>query len=159
LERTPYSYEFLWRQVEAGYKEIRKEKYRKLVEQFLFDENIRKNVEKLKDKTGRNYEGGLLEKTASVISLALCTYDNYPEIDIDLILCSIILSCLCATFPKRECYEKIKEYDELIPFLFKKKRKKPTLELTVYDGLIKLDNKIYLKLERRRGENKKGEVK
>ncbi|MDQ7056103.1 MAG: hypothetical protein Q9M89_06405 [Persephonella sp.] len=85
-------------------------------------------------------------------------YDNYPEIDIDLILSSIILSCLCAPFPKKQCYEKIKECEEIIPFLFRKKRKKLTVEITVYDGIIKLDNKIYIRLERRRGENKKREV-
>ncbi|WP_457643123.1 hypothetical protein [Persephonella sp.] len=49
----------------------------------------------------------------------------------------------------------IKEYEELIPFLFKKKRKKPTIELTVYEGLTRLDNKIYLSLRRwRRGRSK-----
>ncbi len=79
-------------------------------------------------------------------------YDNYPEIDIDLILSGIILSCLCASFPKKECYEKVKEYEEIVPFIFKKKRKKPTVELTVFEGIMKLDSKIYIKLERRRGE-------
>ncbi|WP_457638588.1 hypothetical protein [Persephonella sp.] len=49
----------------------------------------------------------------------------------------------------------IKEYKELIPFLFKKKRKKPTIELTVYEGLIRLDNKIYLSLRRWRRDSSK----
>jgi len=138
----------LWRQLELGYREIRKERYKELVSRFLFDEEIRKKVEKLKDKNGRNYEGGLLEKTASVLSLALCIYDNYPEIDIDLILSAIILNYLCRAFKKSECYQLVKEYDELVPFLFTKKRKKPTVELTVFDGINKLDNKIYSGLRR-----------
>ncbi|WP_456382207.1 hypothetical protein [Persephonella sp.] len=85
-------------------------------------------------------------------------YDNYPELDIDLLLSAIILNCLCRAYTKRECYEIIKEYEELIPFLFKKKRKKPSVELTAYEGIIKLDNKIYSGLRRWRGEIKNREV-
>ena len=146
MQQTPYAYDFLWNQIELGFQEIRKPAYRKLVEQFLFDPEIRKKVEKLPDKTGRKYEGGLLEKTASVLSLSLCMYDNYPEIDIDLILTGIILSLLCKAFTKKECFNRLKSYPDIIPFIFKKNRKKPSLELTVFDGIQRLDNKIILKL-------------
>ncbi|WP_029522125.1 hypothetical protein [Persephonella sp. KM09-Lau-8] len=146
MQQTPYAYDFLWNQIELGFQEIRKPAYRKLVEQFLFDPEIRKKVEKLPDKTGRKYEGGLLEKTASVLSLSLCMYDNYPEIDIDLILTGIILSLLCKAFTKKECFNILKSYPDIIPFIFKKNRKKPSLELTVFDGIQRLDNKIILKL-------------
>ena len=158
MQQTPYAYDFLWNQIELGFREIRKPAYRKLVEQFLFDPEIRKKVEKLPDKTGRKYQGGLLEKTASILSLALCMYDNYPEIDIDLILTGIILSLLCKAFTKRECFEKLKSFPEIVPFIFKKSRHKPSVELTVFDGIQKLDNKIILKVmaqrERNGGEKK-----
>jgi len=126
----------------------------------LFDKELRKKVERLKDKSGRNYEGGLLEKAASTLSISLCIYDNYPEIDIDLILSAIILNCLCKGLSKDECYSAIKEYDELVPFLFKKKRKKPTVELTIFNEITKLDNKVYMGLRRRSSRKSiKGEVK
>ncbi|WP_029521458.1 hypothetical protein [Persephonella sp. IF05-L8] len=146
MQQTPYAYDFLWNQIELGFQEIRKPAYRKLVEQFLFDPEIRKKVEKLPDKTGRKYEGGLLEKTASVLSLALCMYDNYPEIDIDLILTGIILSLLCKAFSKKECSYRLKSYPDIMPFIFKKNRKKPSLELTIFDSIQRLDNRIILKL-------------
>jgi len=150
MEKTPYSLNFLWHQVELGYKEIRKQKYRVLVESFLFNKEYRKKLEKKKDFRGRNYEGGMLEATASLISLSLCMYDNYPEIDIDLLLTAFTLYGFCSIFTKKECFEKIRDYPEVIPFLFKKQRKKPLLELTVFEQLIKLDNKIYLKLRQKR---------
>ena len=149
MEKTPYAYDFLWNQIELGFNEIRKPKYKQLVEKYLFDNKIRERAEKLKDKKGRNYEGGYLERTASVLSLALCMYDNYPQIDIDLLLTAIIFSLICATFPKKECYEKIKDYPELIPFLFKKKRKKPSVEIYIFEQLIKLDSNIFLKLRKK----------
>jgi len=149
LEKTPYPYEFLWKQLELFYKEVRKKKYKSLLDKYLFNKELRNKVEKLKDKkTGRNYEGGLLERTASTLSIALCIYDNYPEIDIDLILTAGIMDLMCKTFSKKECYQRLKEYPELLPFLFIKKRKKPSLELTVYDGILKLDRKIFEKLKR-----------
>ena len=94
-----------------------------------------------------------MERTASTLSIALCIYDNYPEIDIDLVLTAGIMNLICSTYPKKECYQMVKDYPELVPFLFLKKRKKPSLELTVYDGLIKLDRKIFEKLKnKRRGD-------
>ncbi len=148
ITETPYSYDFLWNQIEYGYKNIKKERYKKLIGKFLFDNELRKNVEKLKDYKGRNYRGGILERTASLVSLALCMYDNYPEIDIDAVLTAIILSGLCSVFSKKECYEKIKEHQDIIPFLFKKKRKKPSVEIYIYDQLYKLDNGIFLRLRK-----------
>jgi len=135
ISETPYSYKFLWNQIELGYRNIRKEKLKKLVEGFLFNEELRKRVEHLKDHKGRNYRGGVLERTASLISLSLCIYDNYPEIDIDILLAAIILSGLCSIYSKKECFEKVKEYPEVVPFLFKKKRRKPTVEIYIYDQL------------------------
>ena len=155
MEKTPYAYDFLWNQIELGYREIRKPVYKELVNRYLYDSDIRQKVEKLKDKTGRNYEGGFLEKTASLVSLSLCMYDNYPEINIDLLLAGIILNFLCRAFPKKECFEQLKDYPEIIPFLFKKKRTKPTVELTIYEGLQRLDNRIIMRLRRERGEKKK----
>ncbi len=148
IEQTPYSYEFLWNQLEIGYNNIKKKKYKELVSRFLFDKQIREKLETLKDYKGRNYKGGVLERTASVLSLALCMYDNYPEIDIDLLLTAIILSGICSVFSKKECYEKIKEYPEIIPFLYKKKRRKPSVEIYIYDQLFKIDNGIFLKLRK-----------
>lgn len=149
MERTPYAYDFLWKQLENFYEEIRKKRYKELLEIYLFNEELRNKVEKLKDrKSGRNYEGGLLEKTASILSIALCMYDNYPEMDIDLVLTAGIMDLFCRAYPKKECYQRIKDYPELLPFLFVKKRKKPSLELTVYDGITKLDRKIFEKLKR-----------
>ncbi|RMA96015.1 hypothetical protein [Hydrogenothermus marinus] len=148
MEKTPYATDFLWHQIELGYKEIRKQKYKKLIEKFLFNEEYRKKLEKKKDYRGRDYEGGMLEATASLVSLSLCIYDNYPEIDIDLLLTAFILYGFCSIFNKKECFEKIKEYEEVIPFLFKKQRKKPSIELTIFEQLIKFDNKVIVKLRR-----------
>ncbi len=150
MEKTPYAYEFLWHQIELGYNEIRKKKYKELLEKFIFDEEIRKRVQKKNDYRSRDYEGGLLETTASLVSLSLCTYDNYPEIDIDLILTAIIMYAVCKTYTKKECYELVKDYPELVPFLFKKQRKKPSLELSVFDALIKFDAKIFIALNKKR---------
>ena len=148
ISETPYSYEFLWNQVELGYRNIRKEKLKKLVEEFLSNEEVRRGVERLKDYKGRNYRGGILERTASLVSLSLCIYDNYPEIDIDLLLTAIILSGLCSIYSKKECFEKVKDYPEVVPFLFKKKRKKPSVEICIYDQLFKMDNGIFLRLRK-----------
>ena len=150
MEKTPYAYEFLWHQIEIGFNEIRKKRYKELLEKFIFDNEIRKRLEKKNDYRSRNYEGGLLETTASLVSIALCTYDNYPEIDIDLILTAIIMYAVCKTFTKKECFEFVKDYPELVPFLFKKQRKKPSLELTVFDALTKFDGKIFLALWKKR---------
>ncbi|WP_457641846.1 hypothetical protein [Persephonella sp.] len=150
-KETPYSYDFLWNQLELVYKEIRKKRYKELVEKFLFDSEIRQALQNKVDKKNRNYRGGVLEKTASVASLALCIYDNYPEIDIDLLLTAILLAGFCSINTKRECYEKIKEYPELIPFLFKKKRNKPVLEITIFENLYKIDDKIYKQIKKMRG--------
>ena len=155
MEKTPYAYDFLWNQLELGFTEIRKPKYKELVEKYLFDEEIRKNLEILRDKKGRNYRGGILERTASVISLVLCSYDNYPEIDVDLLLTAVLMSGFCAIYPKKECFEKIKDYPELIPFLFKKKRTKPSVEIYIFDSLFKIDNGIFLRLEKQRKRKNK----
>ncbi len=148
IDKTPYAYEFLWNQIEIGYENIKKEKYKKLVEKFLFDKDIREKLEVIRDYKGRNYKGGVLERTASLVSLTLCMYDNYPEIDIDLLLSAIILSGLCSVYSKKECFEKIKDYPEIIPFLYKKKRKKPSVEIFIYDQLYKIDNGIFLRLRK-----------
>ncbi len=150
IEKTPYAYEFLWHQLEVAYNEIRKKKYKELLEKFLFDEELRSKVEKLKDKKGRNYKGGVLEATASQASLLMCMYDNYPEIDIDLLLTGVILKGICKAYTKKGCYSLLKNYPEVVPFLFKKSRKKPSVELSVFDAVEKLDNKIFLKLYKRR---------
>ncbi len=156
MEKTPYAYEFLWHQIEIAYNEIRKPRYRELLKRFLFDEDLRKKVENLKDKKGRNYRGGMLEAVASQSSLIMCMYDNYPEIDIDLLLTAVILKLFCKAYAKRECYEILKDYEEVIPFLFKKSRKKPSVEISIFDSIEKLDNKIFLKLKKRRVENGTG---
>jgi hypothetical protein len=150
MEKTPYAYDFLWHQVELAYNEIRKPKYRELLKSFLFEKDFREKAGKLKDKKGRNYTGGLLEAVASQSSLLMCIYDNYPEIDIDLLLTGVILKLYCRLYSKKECYQKLKDYQEVIPLLFKKSRKKPSVELTIYDSIEKLDNKIVIKLQQKR---------
>lgn len=153
MEKTPYAIDFLWHQLELAYNEIRKPKFKDLVKNYLFDKKLREKAQKLRDKQGRNYEGGLLEACASQASLLMCMYDNYPEIDIDILLTAIILKLFCSIYSKKECYKRLETYEELIPFLFKKSRKKPSVELSVFDSIIKLDNKIYLKLKKRREHN------
>jgi len=96
-----------------------------------------------------------LEKTASVLSLAVCMYDNYPELDIDLILAGLIINLFCGTMPRRECYDRIKD-DRIIPLVFRKKRKKPSVEITVFDALQKLDNKVFIGLKKRRKKQADG---
>ncbi|MDQ7056102.1 MAG: hypothetical protein Q9M89_06400 [Persephonella sp.] len=68
MEKTPYAYEFLWKQIETGYREIRKEKYRKLVGQFLFDEEVREKGRETERQNRERLRRGLLERTASVVS-------------------------------------------------------------------------------------------
>ncbi|WP_457623431.1 hypothetical protein [Persephonella sp.] len=153
MEKTPYDIEFLWNQLKRGWGEIRKKKYKELLSSYFEDDDIKRELSKKKDRKGRNYEGGALEKTASVISLALCIYDNYPESDIDLILTAILMNFFCMNYTKKECYKMLEDYPELIPFLFKKNRKKPTLELIIFENLYKFDDKIYKQLKRKRGED------
>ena len=156
-KETPYSYDFLWKQLELGYENIRKPRYKKLIKQFLFNEEIRTKLIKKEEKRVRKYKGGLLEKTASLVGLSLCIYDNYPEIDIDLLLSAIILNCISSIYSKSEFYKLINEYEEIIPFIFRKRRKKPILEILLFDRLVKLDDFIIEKLEKRRDkdENRK----
>jgi len=153
MERTPYSYEFLWHQINYGYENIRKKKYRKLLDKFLTNDELKTKFNKVKDKKVRKYEGGKLEKVASVLGLALCMYDNYPEIDIDLLLTAIILYGFSSLYTKREFYEKIKDYPEVIPFIYRKKRKKPVLEILIFDDLLKIDDKITKYIQKRREKN------
>jgi len=150
MEKTPYAYDFLWHQIELGYKNIRKKKYRKLIEQFLKNEELRVKLNKKEEKRVRKYKGGLLEKTASVLSLSLCIYDNYPEIDIDLLLTAIILNLYSSLYTKSQFYEYIKDYPELIPFLYRKKRTKPVLEILIFDSLNKFDDMVIKNLIKRR---------
>jgi hypothetical protein len=150
MEKTPYAYEFLWHQIFLGYENIRKKKYKELLEKFLKDEDLRLKLNKKEEKNVRKYKGGLLEKTASVLSLALCIYDNYPEIDIDLLLTAIILKLYSSLYTKSQFYEYIKDYPELVPFLYKKKRKKPILEVMIFDSLNKFDDMVIKNLMKRR---------
>ena len=150
MEKTPYAYDFLWHQIELGYKNIRKKKYRELIEQFLKNEELRVKLNKKEEKRVRKYKGGLLEKTASVLSLSLCIYDNYPEIDIDLLLTAIILNLYSSLYTKSQFYEYIKDYPELIPFLYRKKRTKPVLEILIFDSLNKFDDMVIKNLIKRR---------
>jgi hypothetical protein len=150
MEKTPYAYDFLWHQIELGYKNIRKKKYRELIEQFLKNEELRVKLNKKEEKRVRKYKGGLLEKTASVLSLSLCIYDNYPEIDIDLLLTTIILNLYGSLYTKSQFYEYIKDYPELIPFLYRKKRTKPVLEILIFDSLNKFDDMVIKNLIKRR---------
>jgi hypothetical protein len=150
MERTPYAYDFLWHQIFLGYENIRKEKYKKLLEKFLKNEDLRNKLNKKEEKKVRKYKGGLLEKTASVLSLSLCIYDNYPEIDIDLLLTAIILNLYSSLYTKSQFYDYIKDYPEVIPFLYRKKRKKPILEVMIFDSLNKFDDMVIKNLIKRR---------
>ena len=153
MNKTPYSYDFLWHQINYAYENIRKPKYKKLLDKFLTNEDIKTKLNKKNEKKVRNYEGGKLEKTASVLSLALCIYDNYPEIDIDLLLTAIILYGFSSLYTKSEFYEYIKDYPEIIPFLYRKKRKKTILEVLLFEDLLKLDDKIMKYILKRRQDN------
>ncbi len=150
MEKTPYAYDFLWHQIFLGYKYIRKEKYKKLLEKFLKNEDLRDKLNKKEEKKVRKYKGGLLEKTASVLSLSLCIYDNYPEIDIDLLLTAIILNLYSSLYTKSQFFEYVKDYPEVIPFLYRKKRKKPILEVMIFDSLNKFDDMVIKNLIKRR---------
>jgi len=150
MEKTPYAYEFLWHQIYLGYENIRKKRYKELLEKFLKNEKLKTKLNKKEERRVRRYRGGLLEKTASVLSLALCIYDNYPEIDIDLLLTAVILNLYSSLYTKSQFYEYIKEYPEVIPFLYRKKRKKPVLEVMIFDSLNKFDDMVIKNLIKRR---------
>jgi len=149
MNKTPYALEFLWHQIDFAILNIKKPKYKLLLQNTL-TEDIKNLLEKKKDKTGRNYEGGVLERTASLSSLAICMYDNYPVIDIDLLLTSIILSGVCQLYHKKDCFNILKDYPEIIPFLFKKQRTKPSVEIFIYDNLVKLDREIFIRTRQKK---------
>lgn len=101
--------------------------------------------EKAKDKKARNYQHGILERTASVGSLALCMYDNYPTVDIDLLLTGIILAgfrdSLGRPFFFFFFYKYVKEYQEVSELLYKK-IEKTKLEYFYLMNFLKLTKEL-----------------
>ncbi|MGC9121202.1 MAG: hypothetical protein ACP5G3_07080, partial [Sulfurihydrogenibium sp.] len=92
MNKTPYALDFLWHQIELIKNNVRKPKYKELLNKIFENKEMVELFEKAKDRKGRNYQNGILERTASVGSLAMCLYDNYPTVDIDLILTGVILA-------------------------------------------------------------------
>ncbi|WP_028950121.1 hypothetical protein [Sulfurihydrogenibium subterraneum] len=142
MNKSPYALDFLRHQIEVIKSNIKKPKYRELLNQIFENKDMVELFEKAKDKKTRNYQHGILERTASVGSLALCMYDNYPTIDIDLLLIGIILSGFRDSLGRPFFYKYVKEYPEIAELLYKKNRKKPKLEHFLFDELFKIDEKV-----------------
>lgn len=148
MNKTPYAEDFLLHQLEIIKSNIKKPIYKELVEKFLDDKELFEKFKEAKDKKSRNYKGGILERVASTGSLALCMYDNYPIIDIDLILTGIILSGFRDSLGRPFFYKYIEKYNNLKELLYKKSRKKAKIEHFIFDEIMKIDEKIILKLSK-----------
>ncbi len=148
MDKTPYAEEFLLHQLEIIKSNIKKPMYRELVERFLNDRELFEKFKEAKDKKSRKYKEGILERVVSTGSLALCLYDNYPTIDIDLILSAIVLSGFRDSLGRPFFYKYIEKYDDLKELLYKKSRKKPKIEHFIFDEIMKIDERIISKLSK-----------
>lgn len=141
MDKTPYSREFLLHQLEIVLKSIKKPSYRQEVEKFISNREWFELFKIARDKKHRNYQSGILERTASVGSLSLCLYDNYPTVDIDLILAGIVISGFRDALGKKQVYDYLSE-EEIKSIIFKKSRKKPKIEYFLFDELFKIDSRV-----------------
>lgn len=156
MNKSPYALDFLWHQINLIKSNVRKPKYKELLNKIFENQDLVKLFEKAKDKKGRNYENGILERTASVGSLAMCLYDNFPTIDIDLILTGVILSGFRDSLGRPFFYKYVKDFTEVIELLYKKSRKKTKIEYFLFDEIFKIDERVYDALKKK--EEKDGNL-
>lgn len=144
MDKTPYAEDFLLHQLDIVIKNIKKPSYKKQLDIFLGRQDWFDIFKIAKDKKSRNYKGGILERTCAVGSLALCIYDNYPTIDIDLILSGIVIAGFKDCIGKKIVYDTL-ESEDIKHIVFKKSRKKPKVEYFIFDELFKIDLRVYMK--------------
>ncbi|MEJ5172877.1 MAG: hypothetical protein WHT47_04115 [Hydrogenothermaceae bacterium] len=142
MDKTPYAEEFLLQQLELIVKSIKKPAYREEVNRFLENKEWFNLFKITRDRKSRNYKNGILERTTAIGSLALCLYDNYPTIDIDLILSAIVIAGFKDAIGKKPVYDFLKN-DEIKSVVFKKSRKKPKVEYFLFDEIVKIDGRVY----------------
>ncbi|MCX7761048.1 MAG: hypothetical protein N2Z81_07655 [Hydrogenothermaceae bacterium] len=142
MDKTPYAEEFLLNQLELIVKSIKKPVYKEEVNRFLKNEEWFNLFKIAKDKKSRNYKNGILERVTALGSLALCLYDNYPIIDIDLILSAVVIAGFKDAIGKKPVYDYLKN-DEIKSIVFKKSRKKPKVEYFLFDEIVKIDSRVY----------------
>lgn len=145
MDKTPYAEDFLINQLDMIIKNIKKPEYKQEVLSLLNNREWFDIFKIAKDRKSRNYRGGILERTSAVGSMALCMYDNYPTINIDIILTGIIVAGFKDAIGKKAVYD-ILSNEEVKALAFKKSRKKPTVEYFIFDELFKIDFTIYSKL-------------
>lgn len=153
MSKTPYALDFLWHQINLIRSNVKKPKYKEILNKVFEDKQLVDLFEKAKDKKSRNYQSGILERTASVGSLAMCLYDNYPTIDIDLILTSVLLAGFRDSVGRPFFYRYIKEYPEVVELLYKKSRKKPKVEHFLFDEIFKIDERVSNSLKTKEARN------
>ncbi|MCX7738354.1 MAG: hypothetical protein N2Z80_02915 [Hydrogenothermaceae bacterium] len=141
MDRTPYAEEFLIHQLEIVISNIRKPSYREEIQKLMNNREWFGIFKRAKDRKLRNYTGGILERTASIGALSLCLYDNYPMIEIDLILSGVVVAGFRDSVGKKQIYDNLSN-SELKSVAFKKSRKKPKLEYFLFDELFKIDIKV-----------------
>lgn len=156
MNKTPYALDFLWHQINMLKNNVRKPKYKELLNKVFESKEMVELFEKAKDKKGRNYESGILERTAAVGSLAMCMYDNYPTVDIDLILTGVLLAGFRDSLGRPFFYKHVKDYPEVAELLYKKSRKKPKVEYFLFDEIFKIDERVFNALKRK--EEKDGNL-
>lgn len=144
MDKTPYAEDFLIHQLDIVIKNIKKPSYRKQLDTFLGKQDWFEIFKVAKDKKYRNYKGGILERTCALGSLALCIYDNYPTIDIDLILSGIVIAGFKDSIDKKIVYDAL-ENEDIKQIVFKKSRKKPKVEYFIFDEIFKIDFRVYTK--------------
>lgn len=156
MNKTPYALDFLWHQINLLKNNVRKPKYKELLNKVFESKEMVELFEKAKDKKGRNYESGILERTAAVGSLAMCMYDNYPTIDIDIILTGVLLAGFRDSLGRPFFYKHVKDYPEVAELLYKKSRKKTKVEYFLFDEIFKIDERVFNALKRK--EEKDGNL-
>jgi len=145
MDKSPYALDFLLHQLELTKSNIRKPKYKELIKEIFENNELYEKFLIAKDKKSRNYKHGVLERVASTGLLALCIYDNYPTIDIDLLLTAIILSGFRDAVGRPFFYKNVKDYPEIAEILYKKNRQKPKIEHFLFDEIIKTDERVKIK--------------
>lgn len=141
MDRSPYALEFLLHQFDTILKSIKKPVYKEEVNNLLKKDDWFEVFKVVKDTKSRDYKHGVLERTAAVGSLAICLYDNYPVVDIDLILSGVVVFGFKDAVGRKQVYEVLKNED-LKQIAFKKSRKKTRIEFFLFDQLFKIDNKL-----------------
>lgn len=141
MDKSPYAFDFLVHQFEIILKNIKKPVYKEEINRLMNKEEWFEIFKVAKDKKNRNYKHGILERTACVGSLAICIYDNYPTVDIDLLLAGIIVYGFKDAIGKKPIYDFLQN-ENLKQIAYKKSRKKPNREFFLFDELFKIDSRL-----------------